>query len=590
MKVAIYPLTAIALLGLPTLAYSHEGESHSAPQVAEVVLPEQGWHAVAAQSEQFEVVVKYPSQNAGNLPLRVFLSDFATNEPIGGATVTVRLTTMSGGDVAAATTPTKGIYEAEIPSVPDGEHELILTISAGERQDLLLAGGVRIGGTAPPRPAVSAHGAWAGYASLVVIGLSLAGVALAWRRRRQKPVAVADPARMAAHGLLLGILSVAVLLNPARLRAHGGESHGDEDVATAAPAPAGATLRVAKESQFLLGIRTQLAEQRAVAKRLSALGRIIAVPENEAEVYPPQPGLILPPSSGRIRRIGDVVEVGQTLLFVEQVLSAPERIQLQSERYRVDAEFRAAKERLAQARRDAERARSLEGVLATKDIQQAELALKLAEEDATRTANQQRLFDSAAGGVEGLKRFAINAPISGVVTEVHASAGEQIEPGRLLYKIADLSTVWMDVHIFEENLTAVSAARRAAIHSRANPERMFEGTLVTLGQVVDQATRTVQAVFAIPNPEGLLRVGMTAEASLETGTTAEAVVIPAEALFDEGGRSVVLVHTSPEEFALREVNVADRGPDWVALASGIDPGERVVTSGAYQLKTAARKG
>lgn len=583
------PFTGVAalILGVGVLVLgsrvgAHEGEEHAGAPPIQALQPDQDWRVVTAQSEEFELVAKYPNESAGPLPLRIFLSDFRTNKPVADAAITVGLSARPDIEATASPDGAPGIYRVELESVSPGEHEVVFRVAAGGRSDLLLASGLRLSASTAPS---TGYGGAKGAVLLGVGGLLASGLWLWLRRRRRRSAHLAADLTTTSSFLGVTLLVIVGLSASAvpRVAAHEGESHG-EDVAPAAPAPAGGVLRVSKESQFLLGIRTEPAVRKPVAHRVVAPGRFTAVPEKEAEVFAPQPGVILPPTSGKLQRLGDAVEAGQTLLIIQQVLSAPERVQLLNERYGAESEFRASRQRLDQARRDAERARKLEGVVAAKDVQQAELRLGIAEEELARTKKQADLFGNAIES-GALKLFPLTAPIAGVITEFHATVGEQVDIARLLYKIIDLSTLWIDARIFEEDLAAITATKEATIISRTYPGRTFAGELVSLGQVVEPDSRTVPAIFAVPNTDGLLKVGMFAEVHLETGNLDEAVVVSPEGLFTEGNRAFVFLHVGPEEFVRREVQIRDRGPDWVAISAGLEPGERVVTRGSYQLKS-----
>jgi membrane fusion protein, heavy metal efflux system len=105
--------------------------------------------------------------------------------------------------------------------------------------------------------------------------------------------------------------------------------------------------------------------------------------------------------------------------------------------------------------------------------------------------------------------------------------------------------------------------------------------------MVDAQTRTVPAIFEFANPAGRLRAGTRVAAYLFTGRSAQGIAVPVSALVDEGPQTVLYVQSGGESFQRRVVVPGPRDGDWVAVPSGVAPGERVVTAGAYQVRLAA---
>jgi RND family efflux transporter MFP subunit len=118
----------------------------------------------------------------------------------------------------------------------------------------------------------------------------------------------------------------------------------------------------------------------------------------------------------------------------------------------------------------------------------------------------------------------------------------------------------------------------------AFPDDDFHGRLVDIGAVVDEQTRTAKAVFEVNNAAGKLRLGMQAHLRLAAGDKRPVLLVPKEAVLENEGKKIVYVLRTGEEFERRDVVVGEEYGDKVAIVSGVKPGERVVTQGAYQLK------
>jgi cobalt-zinc-cadmium efflux system membrane fusion protein len=390
-------------------------------------------------------------------------------------------------------------------------------------------------------------------------------------------------------------LTATLLLATPPVWAHGGEDHSHAEPAPTAVA-AGSTLAVSKESQFLLGIRTVLASETSLPRQIRVNGRIVARPQGQATVTSPVTGTILQQSA--MPAFGDRVRQGQTLAVVAQAIGASERLQVKTEQFRTTAERRKVEADLqvaignaAVAKATWQRQLRLSEVVAGKDIPLAEQAYRAAEAQVkalraqvAQLSQQGSALQAMAGsGAGSPNRFVLTAPISGVISARDAVAGAQVTPDKRLFEIVDSSTVWVEAQVFENDLAAVESARTASVRTAAYADRQFSGRLVSLGQVVDDATRTVKAVFAVANPDGKLRIGQFATVSLATGTTAKQVVVPQKAVYAQNGKQWLFVHTTPEAFERRDVTVSETVGGQVIVSQGVKAGERVVTEGAYQL-------
>jgi multidrug resistance efflux pump len=178
----------------------------------------------------------------------------------------------------------------------------------------------------------------------------------------------------------------------------------------------------------------------------------------------------------------------------------------------------------------------------------------------------------------------IKAPISGTIVKVHKSAGEHVQAGEALFEIVNLETIWVEAPIFEKDLARLKSGKEAVFTTASFPDTEFRGKLVDIGAVIDSATRAASALFEVPNPGKKLRIGMQANVRLDAEESVKAVMVPREAVLDNEGKKIVYVLISGEEFQRVEVQVGDEYGDKIAILSGLEAGQRVVTQGAYQLK------
>ncbi|MDY7227130.1 efflux RND transporter periplasmic adaptor subunit [Hyalangium rubrum] len=379
-----------------------------------------------------------------------------------------------------------------------------------------------------------------------------------------------------------GVVGVAVWLVASGALAHGGEDHGGG--ASAAPADTGPSFSVPKETQFLLEIRTERARVRQLEARLVAPGKVVPRTDRYAQVSSPVSGVVAA-SGAAMPLVGQRVKKGQVLATVQQSLSASEATGLSTEFLQAQAEATRAQATLEQARRDLARLESLQGVVAEKDVQQAALVVRTAEEELYRARAARDVLSGARQG-QGTARFPLTAPIDGVLVEARATVGEQVDPSRPLFTVLDAAIVWVEARVFENDVARVEAATGALVHSEAYADQHFPARLYHVGQVVEEGTRSVRVLFELDNKEGRLRPGMFVEVAIGAGGREQVLAVPEAAVVREEGRAFVFVHTGPEDFERREVVLGVRDGEWSAVRRGLKEGERVVVRGASTLQAA----
>jgi cobalt-zinc-cadmium efflux system membrane fusion protein len=362
---------------------------------------------------------------------------------------------------------------------------------------------------------------------------------------------------------------------------HGEEKHG---APAATPAVTGPTFSVPKETQFLLEIRTERARARSLEARLVAPGKVVPRTDRYAQVSSPVPGIVTA-SGGGVPLVGQRVKKGQVLATVQQSLSASEATGLSTELIQAEAEATRAQAALEQARRDLARLESLQGVVAEKEVQQAALTVRTAEEELSRARAARGVLAGARQG-QGTARFSLTAPIDGVLVEARATVGEQVDPSRPLFTVLDAAVLWVEARVFENDVARVEAATGALVRSEAYEGQHFPARLYHVGQVVDEATRSVRVLFELDNREGRLRPGMFVDVAIGAGGREQVLAVPEAAVVEEEGRAFVFIHTAPEAFERREVVLGVRDGEWRAVRQGLKEGERVVVRGAATLQVA----
>lgn len=420
------------------------------------------------------------------------------------------------------------------------------------------------------------------------------------------------------------------------MKLKGFEVSGEPSKPAAEEAPGGPTVAFLMEQQWLIDMKLAIAEKRQLAKPIASTGRIVAAANSRAVVSSSVPGKL---TGQYMPRIGQQVQNGQAVAAVSEVPRASEEAQvraaiaqvraaetqtaaqlksqnstiraqnaqagvenarLEAEKKQLAGEVTAGAARLEHARHEAIRAREVYKIqaISQKELHEAEEELQTATADHTAALGRQRalararplpqepLLSESVAGIDsgGLgASLTLVAPLSGVVTRIHKSLGEHVEAGEAILEIAQLHPVWLETPVFEANLGDLSEGMEATFSVISYPKKEFRGTLIDLGSVINEETRAATVIFEVPNEERLLRLGMQANVRLASGTTMEATVIPKDAILDRDGKKIVYVLLSGEEFVRRDVTVAEDFGATVSVTSGVAPGERVVSQGAYQL-------
>lgn len=179
----------------------------------------------------------------------------------------------------------------------------------------------------------------------------------------------------------------------------------------------------------------------------------------------------------------------------------------------------------------------------------------------------------------------LTAPLAGLVTRTEVRLGDPVEPDRALLEIADLSEVYAVARVPEHLAGRLQPGTRAHITVTALPGEKFEGELLRFGTQADPSSGTLDAVFRLPNPRGLLRPGLRAEFALVLSRRANVVSVPRAALQGEPSRRFVYVKdfTIPHAFVKTPVVTGQTNDRFVEIISGLLPADEVVTQGAYSL-------
>jgi len=320
------------------------------------------------------------------------------------------------------------------------------------------------------------------------------------------------------------------------------------------------TITIDAQRRQTIGVTTQVVTRRPLVRTIRAVGRVaydqtrltdvsLKLRGWVGEVFADQPGM-------RVRR-GDP-------LFT---LYSPELFAAQEELLAAVASQHAARDSAAPDRAD---------YLV----------------DAAR--RRLRLWDISEAAVERVVRGAkaleyvpILAPASGYVIRKEVLPGAAVEPGMLLYRIADLDRVWLEADIYESDLGLVRIGDPVRITTPYAPNTTLEGHVSFLYPYLDDAPRTGRVRIDLDNQDAALRPDMYADVVIEK-SLGERLAVPEDAVLFAGERSYVFVDLGEGRLKPQGVEVGVRAGDWIEIVAGVNTGDTVVTSGNFLVAAESR--
>jgi membrane fusion protein, heavy metal efflux system len=366
------------------------------------------------------------------------------------------------------------------------------------------------------------------------------------------------------------------------------EVFGDERTAQGdanrRPAEDAAAIAYLKEQQWTNEFATASVAEAELRTSTRVPAVLDPLPGGDAIVAAPAAGRLI---ADRLPSIGDRVRAGDVLGGLEPRLTAgTDRATLLADALEAKATLEAARVEQARAERLlAERA------VPGRRVDDARRATAVAE--ARLTAAEARLAQRdqtlrTGGGAAAGNAFALRAPIAGRITDVTATLGAAYDEGAPLFKIARTDALELKAFVPPSEARSVRGLTALAVEipGRADPLALRFHHVHDPG-ALDPATKALPVQMEVDNSDGQLLIGQSVTAILYTGGQRRMPAAPRTAVLMEAGRPYVFVQTAGERFARRFVDVATRDGDLVGIKSGVRPGERVVTRGAYDVQLAS---
>ncbi len=284
--------------------------------------------------------------------------------------------------------------------------------------------------------------------------------------------------------------------------------------------------------------------------------------------------------SGRVKEVrvieGTKVKPGDTLATMES-----------AELGKAQAEIFSVKARAQYAGTDEARKKKLleEGIASQRSLELASQESLITGAE-LRAAKQrvQALGGSDSGKALGV--MALTSPIAGDVVKVHVFRGQAVEPSYTAFTIADRSSLWVRLSVFEGEVGNVRVGDTVELSAQVSADEVLTGKVTFISTVLDPVTRSAEVRVIVPNESGRLRVGQAVNARIRPSAAGKrALAVPRTTVVQVDGKPTVFVAIDATGVVPRPVELGVQGADLVEITSGIAEGDKIVTDGVFALKS-----
>jgi cobalt-zinc-cadmium efflux system membrane fusion protein len=321
-------------------------------------------------------------------------------------------------------------------------------------------------------------------------------------------------------------------------------------------------------------LRSRLNVMAAAAQAVNPKLLLPAVVESD----PARTAAVLAPLSGRLIALkvalGDRVSRGQVVAIID----SPDLAQAYTDNEKAAEAFK-----LNQKNIERQEAQNKLGVASDRDLDQAKSDYAQAAAEYTRTQAHLKTLGASASAKPASRELPVAAPVGGSVTALNVAPGNMInDPTQPLMTIADLSTIWVTAMVPEKDIGDVAKNQDAQVTLPAYPDRVLQGKVLFLSDVIDSDSHRGKIRIAFANRDYALKPNMFATVVLSGGARS-LVVLPSSALLMNNDRTSVFVATAPWTFERRNVDAQLEEGSSVAIRSGVSAGEQVLVKGAILL-------
>lgn len=298
--------------------------------------------------------------------------------------------------------------------------------------------------------------------------------------------------------------------------------------------------------------------------------------------------------------LGDFIRKGQTLAVVQNLDVAKIQASYIHELHNNEIQIQKAQTRMVLANKNLEREQRLlaEGISPRRDYQQAEADAALARADLEGEREHQvhiKAEGKALLGAYGMKPGSIHsesirtgspitAPRSGIVITKNITMGDMVTPETVMYAVADLSQVWLDITVYPQNLASIRAGQEITFTSDSLPGKTFLGRVNYIPPAANAISQTYIARAYLDNASGLLRPGMFGQAKIEQPLQQSKSFVPDEAVQKYGREAFVFVRLDQTRFRKQTIQLGEHVAGGYLVNEGVQSGDQVVGKGSFTLK------
>lgn len=314
---------------------------------------------------------------------------------------------------------------------------------------------------------------------------------------------------------------------------------------------------------------------------------------NAETLYPPaQYARVAPRIAGVIREVkvilGQDVDAGETLV----VLESPDFGQAKGDYLQAISLLNLRQERYSQEKSLADKkiTTGRELLQAGVDFEEAKLAQRRAAQKLSALGVPAESLKELAEKQDTSPLLNVIAPFKGRVVEASAVPGEMAVPEKPIFAVAATERMWVSVDVYESELGKLEKDQRVVFTVEGLPGQRFPGRVVAIGGEVDDKTRTVRVYADVKNVQGLLRAKMFGRAEISIKAAESKVLVPKNAVQNDGDCRLVFVSPTPNIFQARKIEIGAVYENGYELVGGLAAGEKVVTTGSFLLKTEVMRG
>lgn len=535
----------LVLSQLTLVSWAHEGHSHGEEQEvpAETLLASR----TEASDGRFEVLLKFmPVEQGQPLEMRLYVSDYKTNTPI--RVEGVSLAYVAGGDQPFALTEKElGIYAVQTTMPEEKKFDMVCRFLFNQEQFSFSLSGVDFAHYHTAHAAEHEHSHLWMYLTgggLLILGLLLGRYTAVRKYQKQ----------MAAVAMLLAL----PLFEMDTARAH--EAPTEPKKANAGLH--GQEFELAKESQFLMQVLTEVAGESSYQDGRKLYGTVIPSLGGQSHVVLPQHCKI---TQLKVRP-GEAVAAGSVLALVERTMDPAGELALQAERNRL-------REELVRLKSEVERLRKVGDIVSKKELEAAESAYTIAK-------NNMELYDGNG------KSLTVKAPISGIVAPFTFQVGDFVNGGQELMTITNIDKVYIETQAFERDISMIESASKFLAQCTDGNHTSEGVRLLSMGSEFNSANQSQKVIFELDNANRDFKIGEFVNLWVYAGMSDGVVAAPNSAVTELQGRPAIIVKKGAELLEVRYVALGRNNGQNTVIESGLKVGERLVTEGAYQCKLA----